>query len=350
MNANTVHIASVSGGKDSTAMCLWLREQGIPFRAVHFDTGWEHAATVEYVRDTLPRVLGQPVEVARREPRQLVERREAWAAELEGMLGFRSPMVRWILSRGMFPSRVRRFCTQELKVFTARDVMRAAHAEGLLPVNVVGIRAAESAARAKLEERELSTTLDCAVWRPLLRWTEDEVIAIHRRHAVPPNPLYLRGATRVGCWPCIMAGKAELRLLAKDEPRIRVMERLEEMVGVLATERHERKRRGSWTCQTCGDERPLDDTEDQHDIGPTCCDARMQHEPPQPDGFRIPAFFQGNRNHRLPGETVIRCVPIRQHLAWAKTARGGKELEAEQLTLGGMDDGCLRWGMCEVSS
>lgn len=312
-----INIASVSGGKDSTAMCLHLREHGIPFRAVHFDTGWEHAATVEYVRDTLPRVLGQPVEVARREPKRLDERREAWAVELEGMLGFRSPMVRWILSRGMFPSRVRRFCTQELKVFTARDVMRAVHAEGLLPVNVVGIRAAESTARAKLDERELSTTLDCMVWRPLIRWTEDDVIAIHRRHGVPPNPLYLRGSKRVGCWPCIMAGKAELRLLAKDNARVNVIDRLEAMVGILATERNDRRR----------SEQPYDEPE---------------------TSFTPPHFFQGSSIHARPDGTIP-CVPIRQHLEWAKTARGGRELEREQLTLSGMDDGCLRWGMCEVA-
>jgi 3'-phosphoadenosine 5'-phosphosulfate sulfotransferase (PAPS reductase)/FAD synthetase len=320
VTGDTVHILSVSGGKDSTAAALHLREQGIPFRAVHFDTGWEHAATVEYVRNTLPGIIGQPVEVASREPKQLDERREAWAVELEVMLGFRSPMVRWILSRGMFPSRVRRFCTQELKVFTARDVMREAHARGELPINVVGIRAAESAARARLEERELSTTLDCMVWRPLLRWTEADVIAIHRRHGVAPNPLYLRGATRVGCWPCIMAGKAELRLLAKDEPRIRVMERLEEVVGILATERHERR-------EAAAD----GDTDDG-------------------GAFRIPWFFQGNRNHRAPGSAAIPTVPIRQHIAWAQTERGGKALDQShrQMSLAGLDDGCLRWGMCEV--
>lgn len=312
-----VYVASVSGGKDSTAMCLHLREQGISFRAVHFDTGWEHAATIEYIRDALPKIIGQPIEVARREPRQLDERREAWAVELEAMLGFRSPMVRWILARGMFPSRMRRFCTQELKLFTARDVMRSVHAAGDLPVNVVGIRAAESTARSRLDERELSTTLDCMVWRPLLRWTEDDVIAIHRRNGVAPNPLYLRGSKRVGCWPCIMAGKAELRLLAKDNARLAVIERLEAMVGTLATERNDRRRAE----QSPG-----------------------ELETP----FTPPYFFQGSSIHARP-DGMIPCVPIRQHIEWAKTARGGKELEREQLTLGGMDDGCLRWGMCEAA-
>jgi 3'-phosphoadenosine 5'-phosphosulfate sulfotransferase (PAPS reductase)/FAD synthetase len=42
-------IASVSGGKDSTAMALWLREQGQAFFPVFMDTGWEHADTYAYL-------------------------------------------------------------------------------------------------------------------------------------------------------------------------------------------------------------------------------------------------------------------------------------------------------------
>lgn len=290
------HIASVSGGKDSTAMCLHLREQGIPFRAVFFDTGWEHADTYRYVRESLPDAIGQPVEIRFREP-VLDERREAMAAELEAMLGFRSPMVRWVLKRGMFPSRTRRFCTQELKYFTARDVMREAHAAGLAPVNVLGIRADESVARSKLLERELDEDLDAMVWRPLLRWTVDDVIAIHQRHGVIPNPMYLRNASRVGCWPCIMAGKTELRLLAKDEPRIRVIERLEAMVSGLA-----------------GDTR---------------------------------AMYQGNRNHgaQAPdGSWVLPPIPIRRHIEWALTDRGGSQMLLDLPD----DSGCMRWGLCDL--
>jgi len=38
-------LVSVSGGKDSTAAALFLKEMGIPFQAVHCDTGWEHPDT-----------------------------------------------------------------------------------------------------------------------------------------------------------------------------------------------------------------------------------------------------------------------------------------------------------------
>ena len=35
-----VLVVSVSGGKDSTATCLHLKELGIPYQAIFFDTGW----------------------------------------------------------------------------------------------------------------------------------------------------------------------------------------------------------------------------------------------------------------------------------------------------------------------
>lgn len=298
-----VYVASVSGGKDSTAMALHLREQGIPFRAVFYNTGWEHPDTYRYVAEVLPGAIGQAVEIRSREP-VLTERLEGFAVELEGMLGFRSAMVRWVLKRAMFPSRQRRWCTQELKMFTCRDVMREVHASGLAPVNVVGVRAAESRARAKLIERELDEDLDCMVWRPMLRWSIDDVIAIHHRHGVHPNPLYLRNAERVGCWPCIMAGKPELRLLAGDEGRIRVIERLEAIVAVLAAER-------------------------------LAARGEVLDHPPH--------FFQGHRSDR--GEDgKIPTLPIRERVEWAQTDRGGVQMMMPLPD----DSGCMRWGLCDL--
>ena len=46
---------------------------------------------------------------------------------------------------------------------------------------------------------------DAEVWRPDTL-ERGEVIEIHHRHGLRPNPLYLLGATRV-CWPCIFARK-----------------------------------------------------------------------------------------------------------------------------------------------
>src|SRR3990167_960599 len=187
--ANALVIASVSGGKDSAAMSLWLTEQRIEHRRVFLDTGWEHPATYEYLRGPLTAALG-PIE------------------EVRAQRG----IVETIRRRGMFPSRTRRFCTQEFKVFPARDYFKARFLDrGVEIVNAVGIRGTESEARSRLFEWEYEPTFGCEVWRPLIAWTEQDVIDMHRRHGLAPNPLYLQGARRVGCWPCIYASKDELR-------------------------------------------------------------------------------------------------------------------------------------------
>ena len=52
-------ILSCSGGKDSTAAGLLLKERGLDFSAIFCDTGWEAPETYAYLRDVLPATLGQ---------------------------------------------------------------------------------------------------------------------------------------------------------------------------------------------------------------------------------------------------------------------------------------------------
>lgn len=74
----------------------------------------------------------------------------------------------------------------------------------------VGIRAGESLKRSKMPENEWSDLYDCEIRRPLLTWTEERVFSYLEAHEVPPNPLYENGSSRVGCYPCIHARKLEL--------------------------------------------------------------------------------------------------------------------------------------------
>ena len=96
---------------------------------------------------------------------------------------------------------------------------------GVPVVSWVGVRRDESPARAQLPgtgpllddrrtPRRLRATLRGAVWRPLLAWSIADVWAMHARHGVDPNPLYLQDAKRVGCAPCIFAQLEEIRLHA----------------------------------------------------------------------------------------------------------------------------------------
>lgn len=207
-------IASVSGGKDSTALCLWLIENSIPFFAVHMNTGWEHFLTDHYLTEILPKHIGTI----------------KW---IEPPL----KMVDLILKKGMFPSRTVRFCTQSLKIFPLLDWVEKKY--GDQPVlNVVGIRADESKARSRLPELEKSDF--GYTWRPILKWSKKDVQLIHKKYSCPPNPLYIDlGVSRVGCWPCIFARKAELKkLFETDFERYDLIANLETQVQIAAKNRY----------------------------------------------------------------------------------------------------------------
>jgi len=267
-------IASISGGKDSAALSLWLHEQGIEHERVFMDTGWEHPATYDYLK-----------------------------GELQDKIG----TIKWlhndllmhdlILKKKMFPSRLIRFCTQELKL---KPITKYFNTFPEPPINAVGIRAAESQARAKMSEIEECKSPECTIWRPLLKWRFEDVAEIHRRHNLKPNPLYFMGASRVGCWPCIHVKKADIRLVAELTPeRIDEIEQLERRVESEAMERY--KKRG-------------------------------QKFKPE----NKPTFFHSSAKKRTP-------VPIREVVKWSQTAYGGKQY----LLFSDQPEGCVRWGMCE---
>ena len=268
-------VASVSGGKDSAAMSLYLRELGIEHDRVFMDTGWEHPATYEYLRGDLTAALGA-------------------ITEIRGAYDF----VGLVRKRRIFPSRIMRFCTQELKVRPMQRHLAALVDAGADVLNAVGIRRAESAARAQMAEWEWSDGFDCEVWRPLVKWTERDVIEIHQRHGLRPNPLYLRGATRVGCWPCIHARKSEIALVERIDP-----ERIETITAL---------------------ERELTEAGD----------ARAAALGRDLDNGRTMFWL------RDPGSTTHRPATIHETLAWARSAQ--VEMFPD------LNDGCMRWGLCET--
>jgi 3'-phosphoadenosine 5'-phosphosulfate sulfotransferase (PAPS reductase)/FAD synthetase len=273
-------VASVSGGKDSAAMCLWLQEQGIEHVRVFADTGWEAQETYDYLRGPLTEKLGPIEEV-----------------------GYPGGMAALVEKKGMFPSRVRRFCTENLKVKPiAAFCDKLRDESGRDVVQTVGIRAGESLARSKLTEWEWSDAFDCDVWRPLISWSEQDVIDIHTRHGLVPNPLYLRGASRVGCWPCIFARKKEIEFIADQDPRrIHMVRSLEEKLSSAARMRYAES----------GDARDPERT-----------------------------FFSTHARECVP-------IPIDEVVRWARTGRGGRQYE---LFAPETEPGCVRWGLCETTT
>lgn len=197
-----------------------------------------------------------------------------------------------VRAQRMFPSGVARFCTRLLKVVPFQDYVTAVRCKaGVKPVSAVGIRADESASRAQMsvvEEQDEAT-----VWRPLLEWDEAQVIALHKEFGVRPNPLYLQGASRVGCWPCIHARKHEVRHLAAVAPeRLAHIGQLEERVTAL----------------------------------------RQAANP----GAAQATFFK-SRVAGVPKQSMAEVIE------WATTKDGEAIDDIEEIE----EQGCMRWGMCE---
>jgi 3'-phosphoadenosine 5'-phosphosulfate sulfotransferase (PAPS reductase)/FAD synthetase len=194
------HIVCFSGGKDSTALILWAKENLLEFTTVFCDTGWEHPITYAYVEEINQTVLGGGLVTVKSE-------------------SYPQGFVQLCIERKGIPSTKRRFCTQELKVFPLHEYFESLDDE---VTSYQGIRADESASRAAMtEEQWLDDAGGYWIKRPLLRWSAEDCFAMMRKHGVKPNPLYLMGSTRVGCWPCIMTGLGELKRLLQNTPEIR---------------------------------------------------------------------------------------------------------------------------------
>ena len=206
-------VASVSGGKDSTALILALREAEIPARYVFADTGWEAQETYAYL-DTLRARLGITIDV----------------------VGVEGGMLARAEVRAGFPLRLQRWCTRELKI----EPLRRYHdALGVETVNAVGVRGQESARRAVMRVWDDDSEWGGFVWRPLIAWKIEDVFAIHARHGLPVNPLYHAGFDRVGCYPCILESKDSIRLISERTPkRIDEIEAHEERFTHLRRERN----------------------------------------------------------------------------------------------------------------
>lgn len=247
MSGDPIRLVSVSGGKDSTATLLVALEQHPRDRimAVFADTGNEHPYTYEYIA-YLERALGVAVTRLRQDftdwwwrkrdytrdhwpakgvPPEIVAR--ALAVFEKGPTG--NPFLDLCIIKARFPSRRAQFCTQYLKTEPMTE-----HAMDLIDQfgaveSWQGVRADESAWRARLPERE-DVGDGLSIYRPILRWDVARVFEKHAEHGIEPNPLYKLGMSRVGCMPCINASKGEIAEIARRFPEH--IDRIEEWEAV----------------------------------------------------------------------------------------------------------------------
>lgn len=204
-------LVNTSGGKDSS-VAAWevaqlAAEQGVSdrLRLVHATFPEEWPGTVDLVREQAQQ-LGLGVDV--------VSRGEA--------------LLDYVRRRQRWPSPQQRYCTSEFKrgpidkVITARAPGRRRRVRVL---NVMGIRAQESPARAKLQtfapdKRRTNGRRRVDTWLPIFDWPEADVWAAIREHAIPVHPAYAQGMPRLSCMLCIYAPRAALMLAGRLNPEV----------------------------------------------------------------------------------------------------------------------------------
>lgn len=211
---NALFVVNHSGGKDSQAMLIRLlqtvpADQLLVVHASLGDVEWEGAMELAQQQAA---DAGLPFIVARADKSflDMVERRFAARPSVPA-----------------FPSASNRQCTSDLKRGPIeREVRRYMKARGLsLVVTCTGIRAQESAQRAKAEvfarsERNSLAGRDWYEWAPIHAMSTAEVFATIAAAGQQPHPAYAAGNERLSCVFCIMGSRNDIALGARARPEL----------------------------------------------------------------------------------------------------------------------------------
>lgn len=233
-NHHHYNLVSVSGGKDSTAtLLLALAQFPDTMMAIFADTGNEHEVTYEYL-DYLEQRLSLKIVRIKQDFSGKFEHKRKWVLEKWPAAGVSlerceqaarllhptgNPYLDLCMLKGRFPSRMRQFCTAELKTNPLTEF-----ALGIVDIlrwdvwSWQGVRRDESANRRNAMGHE---DLGARLWahRPIAGWTAQQTVDfVVKVHGVKLNPLYEQGMSRVGCMPCINASKAELAEISRRFP------------------------------------------------------------------------------------------------------------------------------------
>lgn len=231
-------IVQFSGGKDSMASLLWVRNNLTKdFLTVFCDTGWESEITYKYIEE-IKQKLNLNLIVLK-------------SKKYNGFLDLAKKKKR-------FPSTKARFCTEELKSKPMIDYCLDVIKEDFLMIQ--GIRKTESHARSKMKAQcayfkfyfepygidkkgkpkfhsyrkeeiiQFKSRFADDILRPVFEWSGQQVIDYIIENGFEPNPLYKMGMKRVGCFPCIMANNTDIRSMDKFVPERLDMLEVEEQL------------------------------------------------------------------------------------------------------------------------
>lgn len=189
MTEPTRHICGISGGKDSSALAVYMRDTVPDMEYFFCDTGAELPETYEYLT-RLEVILGKPIE------------------RLNAARGF----DHWFeVFRGALPSPQMRWCTKNMKIKPIEEWIGDDPA-----ISYVAIRADESNRKGYV-----STKPNIEARFPFVEdgITHDDVLRILADAGIG-LPDYYEWRTRSGCYFCFYQRKAEWIGLAERHPEL----------------------------------------------------------------------------------------------------------------------------------
>jgi 3'-phosphoadenosine 5'-phosphosulfate sulfotransferase (PAPS reductase)/FAD synthetase len=229
-----------SGGKDSQAMYIYLREL-VPadqLHVIHADLGdVEWTGVKDHIRANID---GRELLIA-----QAVHndgsRKDLFSAIRARRVFLDTPSAKHPDARRdtpAFPSGSARFCTSDLKTGPIWTVIRRAGHR--LVVNCCGIRAGESPARKeklrtkgalRINATNTNGARDAFDWWPLAHWNcrtdqgfrpsmKDDIFDTIRDAGQQPHPQYAAGNERLSCVFCIFGSPNDLRNGAAQRPEL----------------------------------------------------------------------------------------------------------------------------------
>lgn len=218
------YIITFSGGKDSLATIIWAKNNLPDFDVVFCDTGWESEKTYLHIKEV-----------------------EQWIGKEFIVLKSKKfeDLIDLFIKKKRAASTKARFCTEEMKSKPMIDYVLSLNDD----VTVLqGVRNEESQSRKNLKMNDeyfkfyfepygftkakpnkpskpkfhtYNKKYVCAyldlysvdVLRPIIKWSANDVFDFIFSANIKANPLYYEGFGRVGCFPCIMCTKSEIRLI-----------------------------------------------------------------------------------------------------------------------------------------